>query len=163
MKKRNHSEPPSTLCTARLPQQGSLLCLQGSFIFQKIINMKRRNYSLNKAASIPLAHLPRPLPLQEYFSFNLSPQCHKHVAAIYSFLTAIKIIPLISQNHGKLAPLAIFLLRPGLPLSWLQTHEQFMTVRGGFSFLHVDGTFPPVISILLCPYTYLTSVEISLK
>ena len=35
--------------------------------------------------------------------------------AIYSFPAAIKIIPHISQHHGKLAPLTIFSLSPVVP------------------------------------------------
>lgn len=118
-------------------------CLHGPsltreyFPTSKTINVKRRNYILNRVASIPLAFLLRPLTLQEYFSFNLSPWCYKHGSSNL----------FLSSSHKNYSPyfskpwqistfdhLFFFFFRPCLSPSWLQTYEQFMMFRGGVSF-----------------------------
>lgn len=110
----------------------------GVFYLSKIINKKRGNDILNRAASPPLAHLPRPLTLQEYFSFNLSPWCHKHGSSNLFLPAAIKIIPLISQNHGKLAPLTIFFSGPVFLSRGCRRMNNLWSMEGS-PFLHADS------------------------
>lgn len=107
----------------------------GILSFSKIVATRRRNHLSGRVTSILVAHFQRPLTLQEYFSSILSPWYYKHRrgAVISSFPAAIEIIPLISQNHGKLAPLTIF-FQACLPHSLLLTHEQFMMFCEGFPF-----------------------------
>lgn len=89
-----------------------------SFIFQEIINRKRGNHILDRAVSIPLAHLPRPLTLQKYFSFNLSPQCYKH-CSINLFLSSShknRPPPTYFSKSWQISTFGhLFFLRPGLP------------------------------------------------
>lgn len=103
--------------------------------FKKIIDMKRGNYILDRATSILLAHLPTPLTLQEYFTFNLSPRCHKHSSLNLFLSRSHKNYPPYFSKSWQISTFGHLFLGPGLSLLWLQTHEQFTTVHRGFPFL----------------------------
>ena len=125
-----------------LSMYSRLLCLHspsprspGIIYISKIINRERGNYILDKEASLPLAHLPRPLTLQEYFSFNLSPQCRKHSSNNLFLSSSYKNYPPYFSKSWQISTFDHLFLRLCLSLSWLQTHEQFMMVHGGLSFL----------------------------
>lgn len=63
-------------------------------------------------------------------------------AAIYSFPAARKIIPLISQNHGKLAPLTIFFPSPiFLSLGCRHMNNLYCSMESS-PFLHADRKIP---------------------
>lgn len=106
----------------------------GIFYVSKIMKW-RGNHVLRRAASIPLARLLKRLTLQEYFSFNLPPWCHKHCSSNLFLSRSHKNYPLYVSKSRKISTFDHLFLRPCLSLSWLQTHRQFMTVHGGFSFL----------------------------
>lgn len=134
----------------------NLVCL-------KIINMKRGNCIFHIAASIPLAHLPRPLTLQEYFSFNLSPRCHKHCLSNLFLSSSHKNYPPYFSKSWQISTFDHLLLRPWLSLSWLQTHEHLWRPMEGSPFLQADGKFQTAIAILIYLYAYPKSVEINLE
>ena len=139
---KDHSKHPATFYTRCLSMYSRLLCLHfpsprspGIIYISKIINRKRGNYILDRVASLPLAHLPRPLTLQEYFSFHLSPQCHKHSTDNLSLSSSHKNYPPYFSKSWQISTFDHFFLQLCLSLSWLQTHEQFRMVHGGLSFL----------------------------
>ena len=136
----------------------------GIFSISKITNRKRENYNLSRPASLPLAHLPRDLWLCKNIlasTFLLS--AINMAATIYSFPAAMKIIPLISQNHGKLAPLTIFFSGPIFLSHGCRHMNNLWWSMAGSPFLHAHRKLQLAISILIYPYTYLECVEEILK